>query len=36
MPCPRCGEEALLRPDSSTGASCVHCGHVPVIDFDDE
>jgi len=29
--CPRCGEEALLRPDPSSGAACVHCGHIPVI-----
>jgi pimeloyl-ACP methyl ester carboxylesterase len=33
--CPCCGEEALLRPDPNSGASCVHCGHVPVMDFDE-
>lgn len=35
-PCLRCGEEALLRPDPSSGAYCVYCGHVPVIDFEED
>jgi hypothetical protein len=26
--CPRCGENALLRPHPDSGASCVHCGHA--------
>ena len=28
--CPKCGEESLVRPDPSMGASCVYCGHVPL------
>ena len=28
--CPRCGHEAMLRPHTNTGASCLICGHVPV------
>jgi hypothetical protein len=30
--CPRCGRESLLRPHPNTGASCVICRHVPVIE----
>lgn len=30
--CPRCEYVAMLRSHPSTGASCVFCGHVPVID----
>jgi hypothetical protein len=29
--CPRCTHEAMLRPHPSTGASCLVCGHVPVV-----
>jgi len=29
--CPWCGHAAMLRSHPSTGASCVYCGHVPVI-----
>ena len=28
--CPRCSEDAMLRPAPNTGASCAICGHVPV------
>lgn len=30
--CPCCGHEAMLRPHPSTGASCLLCRHVPVIE----
>ena len=29
--CPRCTHEAMLRPHPDTGASCLVCGHVPVV-----
>ena len=29
--CRRCTHEAMLRPHPSTGASCLVCGHVPVV-----
>jgi hypothetical protein len=29
-PCPRCGEASLVQLDSSTGASCMYCLHVPL------
>jgi hypothetical protein len=28
--CSRCGKNAVIRPDSWSGASCVYCGHIPV------
>jgi ribosomal protein S27E len=33
--CPRCDRETMVRPHSSTGASCAYCGHVPVERDDD-
>jgi hypothetical protein len=29
--CRRCGREAMLRPHSATGASCVYCRDTPVL-----
>ena len=29
--CPRCTHEAMLRPHPDTGASCLVCGHVPIV-----
>jgi ribosomal protein S27E len=29
--CPRCTHEAMLRPQPDTGASCLVCGHVPIV-----
>ena len=29
--CPRCTHEAMLRAHPDTGASCLVCGHVPVV-----
>lgn len=29
--CTRCGQNAMLRPRPNTGASCLVCGHIPVI-----
>jgi len=29
--CPRCTHEAMLRPHPDKGASCLVCGHVPVV-----
>ena len=29
--CPRCNHEAMLRPYPDAGASCLVCGHIPVI-----
>lgn len=36
-PCERCGRETMLRPQPSTGASCVRCGyvHIATPDVDD-
>ena len=30
--CSRCTRQAMLRPHPSTGASCLFCGHVPVVE----
>jgi hypothetical protein len=30
--CPRCIHEAMLRPHPDTGASCLVCGHVPIVE----
>lgn len=29
--CPRCSHETMLRPHPNTGASCLTCGHVPIV-----
>jgi hypothetical protein len=29
--CPRCNKTTLVRPYSGGGASCIYCGHIPVV-----